>query len=89
MPDTQFILIVSILIIGLIVGITFIILSQIKKLKTDLKSDESGVLMEWLKEMKGAVDKNSDVLEKQLNNQGNAGHTNEISPRSHERPRLN
>lgn len=69
MPDTQFILIVSILIIGLIVGITFIILSQIKKLKTDLKSDESGVLMEWLKEMKGAVDKNSDVLEKQLNNQ--------------------
>jgi DNA recombination protein RmuC len=41
--------------------------NQIKQLKTDIKNDEEDkVLMEWLKEMKGSVDKSSEVLDKKL-----------------------
>ena len=46
----------------------FYLSSQIKNIK-NAKGDENNVLMEWLKEMKGSVDKSSDVLEKQLSQQ--------------------
>ncbi len=48
--------------------LVFYLSAQIKNIK-NLKGDETGVLMEWLKEMKGSVDKSSDVLEKQLSQQ--------------------
>ena len=48
--------------------LVFYLSTQIKNIK-NLKGDETGVLMEWLKEMKGSVDKSSDVLEKQLSQQ--------------------
>ncbi|KKS06966.1 MAG: hypothetical protein UU59_C0016G0023 [candidate division WWE3 bacterium GW2011_GWE1_41_27] len=48
--------------------LVFYLSTQIKNIK-NIKGDETGVLMEWLKEMKGSVDKSSDVLEKQLSQQ--------------------
>lgn len=49
--------------------IAYYLISQLKSVKESLKSDENNVLMEWLKEMKGSVDKSSEVLEKQLREQ--------------------
>lgn len=49
--------------------IAYILINQLKNLKNDLKSDESNVLVEWLKDMKTSVERNSDVLEKQLGDQ--------------------
>lgn len=69
MPETQLIIIALIAILGFLGIIAYIILSQIKNLKTELKGDESTILMEWLKDMKGSVDKNSDVIERQLKDQ--------------------
>jgi len=48
--------------------LVFYLSAQIKNIK-NAKGDENNVLMEWLKEMKGSVDKSSDVLEKQLTQQ--------------------
>jgi DNA recombination protein RmuC len=50
-------------------AIVYFLTSQIKKLKEDIKGDESDVLMEWLKEMKSSVEKNSETLERQLTTQ--------------------
>jgi DNA recombination protein RmuC len=69
MPETQILFIAVFAVIAFLGLITFVILSQIKNLKKELKNDESAVLMEWLKDMKGSVDKNSDVIERQLSNQ--------------------
>jgi DNA recombination protein RmuC len=62
-------LIIIILALGALGAISYYLVSQIKKIKEDLKGDESNVLMQWLKEMKGSVDKNSEILEKQLKDQ--------------------
>ncbi|KKS30796.1 MAG: hypothetical protein UV00_C0019G0038 [candidate division WWE3 bacterium GW2011_GWF1_42_14] len=48
--------------------LVFYLSTQIKNIKNS-KGDENNILMEWLKEMKGSVEKNSDVLEKQLSQQ--------------------
>ncbi len=70
--DTQ-ILIIVVLVLGFMGAIAFYLTSQMKKMKEDLKGGENNVLMEWLKQMKmemtGSIDKNSDVLEKQLKEQ--------------------
>jgi DNA recombination protein RmuC len=68
MTDPQFILIL-VLVLGVVVGIVYYMISQIKSLKSENKSDENQVLTEWLKQMKDSVDKNSDVIEKQLKDQ--------------------
>ena len=62
---------IFIAVLFIVVGgvVVYLVTSQIKKLQGTLKNDENSVLMEWLKEMKGSVDKNSDVLEKQLKEQ--------------------
>lgn len=61
---------VLILILAAIGLVAYFIISQIKSLKESLGDNkENLVLMEWLKDMKTSVDKNSDVLEKQLHNQ--------------------
>ncbi len=65
MPTPE-ILIIALLFIGILGAFVYYLSTQIKNLKTELKGDENNVLMEWLKEMKGSVEKNSDVIEKQL-----------------------
>lgn len=65
--DTSIIMVI-ITFIGL-AAVVIYISTQVKSLKSEMKSDESQVLMEWLKDMKGSVEKNSEVLEKQLTNQ--------------------
>jgi len=64
----QIILILMVLAIftGLVV---YLVSARISKLKEELKSGGDTVLIEWLKEMKSSVDKNSDTLDKQLHNQ--------------------
>jgi DNA recombination protein RmuC len=59
------------LIFGIIIAIIFVagiiyFTTQIKNLKGELKNDDSAVLMEWLKEMRSSVEKNAEVLERQL-----------------------
>lgn len=65
----EFILIVSVIIVGSLGFAIYYLTNQMKKLKTDLKSDDNNILMEWLKDMKGSVDNNALVLERQLNDQ--------------------
>jgi len=72
--DSSITFIILIIVIGVgFIGIVVYLSSQIKKLKEDMKGDESNVLMEWLKTMKtevtSSIDKNSETLEKQLSNQ--------------------
>jgi len=54
-------------------GVAFYLLvAQLKTLKSTLKTEENNVLMEWLKDMKSSVERNSDVLETQLKSQRSA-----------------
>src|SRR3990167_1906494 len=69
MISPQTFILILILVLSATIGIVYFLSMQINKLKTELKGGESNVLMEWLKEMKGSVDKNSEVLEKQLKEQ--------------------
>ena len=66
--DSQTLLILLI-VLGFFGGVVYYLTSQMKKMKDDIKGDEGNVLMQWLKEMKTSVDKNSEVLEKQLKDQ--------------------
>jgi DNA recombination protein RmuC len=59
---------ILLVVIGAVGAIVYLLTSQIKNLKEELKGDDENVLMEWLKEMKGSVDKSSEVLERQLRN---------------------
>lgn len=69
MIDLQTFILIFIL-VGLVGGlIVYFLSSQIKGLKSELQSNENDVLMQWLKDMKSSVEKNSDVLERQLNDQ--------------------
>jgi DNA recombination protein RmuC len=55
---------------GAIVFVALFLSSQIKTLKESLAEKESEkVLMEWLKEMKGSVDKSGETMERQLQEQ--------------------
>ena len=49
--------------------VIYFISSRLGKLKSELKNGEDAVLMQWLKEMKISVDKNSETLDKQLKDQ--------------------
>lgn len=63
-------LILIVVVVASAVGaIIYYFSNQIKKLKEELKGDESDVLTQWLKEMKTSVDKNADVLDKKLEGQ--------------------
>lgn len=68
--DSQLLLII-VLLVGFISAISYFTISQFKKIKDELKGKEGDALIEWLKEMKGAVEKNSDVIERQLKDQRN------------------
>jgi DNA recombination protein RmuC len=69
MQNLTLILPLAVILILAIGGLAFYISSQIKNLTSSMKSDENTVLLEWLREMKNSVDKNSETLEKQLKDQ--------------------
>lgn len=69
MISIQTFLLIAFLAAGIISAMAFIFSSQFKKLKESMESDESTVLMEWLKDMKASVEKNTDTLERQLKDQ--------------------
>ena len=69
MLDIQ-IFIVILLVLALFTGIVLYLMSlKLSKLKDELKSGEDTVLLQWLRDMKLTVDKNSETLDKQLHNQ--------------------
>ena len=51
---------------AIVLALSYIVSSQVSKLRSELKNDESDVLIEWLKDMKDSVDRSSDTVEKQL-----------------------
>ncbi|MBP7927791.1 hypothetical protein KAZ57_01450, partial [Patescibacteria group bacterium] len=61
---------ILLLIIGAVGATVYIITSQIKNLQTQLATKEQDtILLEWLKDMKGSVERNSETIEKQLGQQ--------------------
>ncbi len=71
--NTQFIIAILVIVVLAVLGfILYQLISQINSLKSELgKPVADPILVEWLKEMKNSVEKNSDVLNKQLNDQRN------------------
>jgi DNA recombination protein RmuC len=70
MIDLQTLLILVLLIAGAVSVMIYFFSSQMKRLQNEISEDEeSKVLMEWLKEMKGSVDKSSEVLDSKLKDQ--------------------
>lgn len=70
MLTMQTLVILVLLVAGAAGLIIYTFSNQIKKLQAEMKNEEEDrVLMEWLKEMKGSVDKSSDVLDQKLKDQ--------------------
>ena len=70
MTSAQTLIVFALLLAGAGVAIVYFVTSQIKSLKVDLTEKESDkVLLEWLKDMRGSVEKSSDTMEKQLKDQ--------------------
>lgn len=70
MLTLQNLLIIMLLVAGTAGLVIWAFSKQMKSLKNELKDeDEDRILMEWLKEMKGSVDKSSEVLDKKLKDQ--------------------
>jgi DNA recombination protein RmuC len=68
--DIQTILIFTFLLLAVAVVIVVFVSNQMSSLKEDLSEKESDkVLMEWLKDMRGSVDKTQETMEKQLQDQ--------------------
>jgi len=70
MTTTQTLFIFALLLGGAVIAVVYVVLSQLRSLKEDLVEKESEkVLMEWLKEMRGSVEKTEKTLERQLKDQ--------------------
>ncbi len=70
MIDLQSLLILILLVAGTAGIIIFAFTQKMNKLQNELKDDEDDkVLMEWLKDMKGSVEKGSEVLDRKLKDQ--------------------
>ncbi|MFC1756219.1 DNA recombination protein RmuC [Patescibacteria group bacterium] len=70
MLDLQSLLLIMLLVAGMGGLIIWAFSKQLKTLKSELKDEEEdNILMEWLKEMKGSVENNSVVLNKNLQEQ--------------------
>lgn len=67
--STQNIVLLAVILAAAIGAIGLLIITQIKNIKASMKGDENTVLIEWLKDMKLSVERNSDVLENQLKGQ--------------------
>lgn len=63
--ETQTLIIFLVLFLGIIGSLGYYLITQTKK----SQKTEDTALMEWLKEMKGTVEKNTEVLERQLKDQ--------------------
>jgi DNA recombination protein RmuC len=63
--EAQTLIIFLILFLGIVGSLGYYLITQTKK----SQKTEDTVLMEWLKEMKGTVEKNTEVLERQLKDQ--------------------
>ena len=66
MISAQTFLLILVVLAFAVFVIVYFMYSQMQKLKKELQKDDDTVLLEWLKEMKASVEKNSDVLERQL-----------------------
>ena len=71
MVNSTFILIL-VLVIGAVILIVFMLTTQIKSLKDEIKKDDTQVVTEWLKQMKDSMDKLTPSVEEQLKGQRNA-----------------
>lgn len=70
MVSTQSLILMMVLLVAVVIVVAFFIANQVKSIKKEMVESESEkILMEWLKEMKGAVDKSSETLERQLKSQ--------------------
>jgi DNA recombination protein RmuC len=70
MTSAQTLLVFALLLGGAVTVVIYVVTSQLRSLKEDLTEKESDkVLMEWLKEMRGSVEKTEKTLERQLNDQ--------------------
>jgi DNA recombination protein RmuC len=69
MSDTSTFILIVVLLAGTAGFIVYYLSNQLKKMKEEMTGSNDQVLMEWLKDMKNSVEKNSDVLEKQLSSQ--------------------
>ncbi len=66
----QTLVLIALLVAGAAGIIIYAFSKQMNKLKVDIQNDEEDkVLMEWLKDMKGSVEKNSTVLDSKLTDQ--------------------
>jgi len=54
------------IILGTILAVAYLFSNQTKKLKEELKTGEDQILTQWLKDMKSSVDRNTDTLERQM-----------------------
>lgn len=63
--DIQALLIFALLVIGAVISLGYYLSKQYKK----SEKSEDTVLMEWLKDMKGTMEKNTEVMERQLKDQ--------------------
>ncbi|MFA6981514.1 MAG: DNA recombination protein RmuC [Patescibacteria group bacterium] len=66
MISTEALILIMTVIAVAVGGLAFFLSKQFSKLKDDLGNDEDKVLVEWLKEMKNSMERNTDTLEKQL-----------------------
>ena len=66
-------ILILILIIFLSIAVGYLILQNIKNSKRDLAEDpQLKLMLEWMKDMKGSVEKTSDTMEKKLKEQNEA-----------------
>ena len=69
MISAQMLLLIFLILAFAVFIIIYVLTSQLSKLRNELISDDEKVLLQWLKDMKISVDKSSDVLERQLQDQ--------------------
>lgn len=70
MTPTQTLIVFALLLGSAVIAVVYVVFSQLRSLKEDLAERESEkVLLEWLKEMRGSVEKSSEILERQLKDQ--------------------
>ncbi len=67
--DYTLLIIIALFFIGSLLAMGYLLNSRIKSFRDELKKGEDDVLTQWLRDMKGSVDKNSEILERQLKDQ--------------------
>lgn len=65
-------ILILVLVVSAVALIVYLLTSQIKNLREDIKKDDNQVITEWLKQMKDSMDKLTPSVEEQLKGQRNA-----------------